>query len=118
VDDLAALAELLHVLEKNGLGHRRRLALAVAVAIAAVARAALVTGLAGVADVRQQRQLPRALHRRGDLVLMPPAGAGDPTRPDLAPIRDELAEGRDVLVVDEGDLVAAVLAGLAAPSAG
>ena len=37
VDDLAALAELLHVLEKNRLGHRRRLALAVAIAATAAA---------------------------------------------------------------------------------
>ena len=49
---------------------------------------------------------------------MATAGSGDPARADLAPIRDELPERRDVLVVDEGDLVLAVLAGLAAPAAG
>src|SRR5689334_16907196 len=72
---------------------------------------------AALADVRQQRQLTRALHRAGDLVLMTPAGAGDPARADLAPVGDELAQGGDVLVVDELDLVAAVLAGLASPTA-
>src|SRR5262245_26379466 len=97
-------------------------ALPIAVAVAAVAaipaRAALVACLAGVADVREQRELARPLHRSGDLVLMPPAGSGDAARTDLAAIRDELPERVDVLVVDELDLVAAVLAGLAAPAAG
>src|SRR5262245_45864969 len=95
------------------------LPLAVAIAIAIpVARAALVAGLPRVADVRQQRQLTRALHGRGDLVLMTPARTGDAARADLAPVRDELAERVDVLVVDELDLVAAVLAGLTTAAAG
>src|SRR5262249_4337934 len=64
------------------------------------------------------RELTRPLHRSGDLVLVPPAGSGDAARTDLAAIRDELPERVDVLVVDELDLVAAVLAGLAAPAAG
>src|SRR5918992_2957349 len=94
-----------------------RLAISVPVAVA-IARTALVARLAGVADVRQQRELARPLDRRGDLVLVPPARARDAARPDLAAVGDELAQGRDVLVVDELDLVAAVLAGLAAPAAG
>src|SRR3954454_7952113 len=120
VDDRAALTELLHVLEQNRLGHDRCLPLAVAVAvtIAVTARAALVARLAGVADVGQQRELTRPLDRRGDLVLVPPARSGDAARADLAAIRDELPERVDVLVVDELDLVAAVLAGLAASAAG
>src|SRR4051812_282559 len=92
-------------------------ALAVAIAPAA-AVVAVIPGLTGVADVREQGQLPRTLHGRGDLVLMAAAGSGDAARADLAAIRDELPERVDVLVVDELDLVAAVLAGLAAPAAG
>src|SRR3954468_3624701 len=117
VDDLAALAELLHVLGQDGLGHGGGLAVAVTIA-APAAILAVVPGLAGVADVRQQRELARPLHGRGDLVLMPPTGSGDAARTNLAAIRDELPERVDVLVVDELDLVAAVLAGLAAPAAG
>src|SRR5207253_476830 len=56
---------------------------------------------------------PRAPDGPGDLALVAAAGAGDPARPDLAAIRHELAQGRDVLVVDLLDLVAAVLARLA-----
>src|SRR5689334_711586 len=94
------------------------LALAVAVAVAVARRpAAGVALLARVTDVRQERQLSSALDRAGDLVLMAPAGAGDPARADLPAVGDELAQGVDVLVVDELDLVAAVLAGLASPTA-
>src|SRR3954454_8348368 len=89
-----------------------------AVAVAVVATAALVTRLARVADVREQRDLSRALDRGRDLVLVPAAGAGDAARADLAAVADELAEGRDVLVIDVVDLVAAVLAGLPAAGAG
>src|SRR5689334_5621818 len=90
------------------------LALAVAVAVAVARRpAAGVALLARVTDVRQERQLSSALDRAGDLVLMAPAGAGDPARAALPAVGDELAQGVDVLVVDELDLVAAVLAGLA-----
>src|SRR5829696_1804953 len=96
------------------------LAVAVAVAVAVVAprAAALVAVLAVVADVRQQRDLARPLDRRGDLVLVPAAGARDAARADLAAVRHVLAQRRDVLVVDLIDLVAAVAAGLAAPGAG
>src|SRR5436190_3892082 len=48
---------------------------------------------------------------------MAPASAGDAPRADLALLGDELAQRRDVLVVDLLDLVAAVLAGLAPPAA-
>src|SRR3954470_21835431 len=92
--------------------------LAVAVAIVAGRPAALVPVLARVPHVREQRDLSRALDRRGDLVLVPAAGARDAARADLAAVRDELAERPDVLVVDLVDLVAAVLAGLAATGAG
>src|SRR4051812_47655802 len=94
------------------------LALAIAVAIVAPRPAALVAILAVVADVRQQGDLARALDGRGDLVLMPAAGARDAARPDLAPVGHVLAEARDVLVVDLLDLVAAVAARLAAAGAG
>src|SRR4051794_9904385 len=94
------------------------IALAVPVPVVASAATALVALLAGLGHVRQQRQLAGALHRRGDLVLMAAAGAGDPPRADLAALGDELAQRRDVLVVDELDLVAAVLARLAAAAAG
>src|SRR4051812_45515943 len=93
-----------------------RCALAVAPAAAAAA-AALFVPAAALADVRQERQLAGALHRAGDLVLVAPAGAGDAARADLAAVRDELAEADDVLVVDELDLDAAVLAGLAPAAA-
>src|SRR5215210_4932109 len=117
VDDGALGAEVLVVGEEDGLGHRG-LALAVAVAVVAPRTAALVAVLAVVADVRQERDLACALDRRGDLVLVPAAGARDAARADLAAVRDELAERRDVLVVDLVDLVAAVLAGLPAAGAG
>src|SRR4051794_40529300 len=92
--------------------------LPIAIAIVAPRPAALVAILAVVADVREQRDLARPLDRRGDLVLMAPARAGDPPGADLAAIRDVLAEGRDVLVVDLVDLVAAEATGLPAPGPG
>src|SRR4051794_26718809 len=87
VDDRTALAELLHILEEDRLGHRQRLPVTVTVAVAVAPAAALVTGLAVVADVRQQRELAGPLHRRGDLVLVPPARPGDAARADLAAVR-------------------------------
>src|SRR5690349_1635007 len=90
--------------------------LAVASTAATAAALALVRPGA-LADVRQQRQLAGALDRAGDLVLVPTARARDAARTDLAPVADELAEGVDVLVVDELDLVPAVLAGLPASAA-
>src|SRR5689334_7653801 len=49
---------------------------------------------------------------------MTAAGAGDAARADLPLLGDELAQRRDVLVVDLVDLVAAERAGLAPPAAG
>src|SRR5829696_3962886 len=94
------------------------LALPVAVAVVAPRAAALVAVLAVVADVGQQRDLAGALDGRGDLVLMATAGARDAARADLAAIGHVLLEGRDVLVVDLVDLVAAVAAGLAPAGTG
>src|SRR5215207_8003964 len=94
------------------------LALAVAVAVVARRPAALVAVLARVAHVRQEGDLAGALDGGRDLVLVPAARARDAARADLAAVRDELAERRDVLVVDVVDLVAAVLAGLPATGAG
>src|SRR5215208_2977664 len=89
-----------------------------AVPVVAPAAAALVALLAGVGDVRQQGELASALDGRRDLVLVTAARTRDPARADLAALGDELAEGGDVLVVDELHLVLAVLAGLAAAAAG
>src|SRR5687768_1814100 len=53
--------------------------------------------------VRQQRHLARVLDRLGDLPLLLCAHPGDAPGTDLAPVRDELAQQRGVLVVDIGD---------------
>src|SRR3712207_4554547 len=94
------------------------MACGLAVAIVATATTALVALLAGVGHVGQQSELAGALHGRRDLVLMTAARTRDPARADLAALGDELAQGGDVLVVDELHLVLAVLAGLAAAAAG
>src|SRR5215216_6762853 len=60
------------------------------------------------------RSLASALDGRRDLVLVTAARTRDPARADLAALGDELAEGGDVLVVDELHLVLAVLAAAAA----
>src|SRR5215212_6252429 len=86
------------------------------VAVAIAVAPALVAAVS--ADVREQRELAGALDGRGDLVLVPAARARDAARADLAAVRDELAQRRDVLVVDELHLVTAVLARLAAAAAG
>src|SRR3954447_4664437 len=93
----------------------RLVATAAAAATTAAAFALVCSG--ALADVRKQRKLTRPLDRRCDLVLVPAAGAGDATRPDLAAVGHELLEGGDVLVIDELHLVAAVLAGLPASAA-
>src|SRR5262249_44796552 len=93
----------------SGTGCRLAFAVAAFAPSAAVLAAALV-------DVGQQRELARALDRAGDLDLVAAAGAGDAARADLALLGDELAQGRDVLVVDLLDLVAALLARLAPPA--
>src|SRR5262249_55005349 len=64
-------------------------------------------------DVREQRHLPRALHGSRDLELVPPAGARDAARADLALLRDVAPELGRVLVVDLVHLVAAEVAALA-----
>src|SRR5688572_16750600 len=97
------------------MGARAYLAVAPAAATTAAALALVRTGT--LADVRKQRQLAGALDRTSDLVLVPTARARDATRTDLAAVAHELLERVDVLVVDELDLVAAVLAGLAASAA-
>src|SRR4051794_23571188 len=66
-----------------------------------------------VGRIGEQRELAGALDRAGDLALVATAGAGDAARADLAALGDEPAQRADVLVVDLGDLVAAVRAGLA-----
>src|SRR3954469_13587676 len=88
----------------------------VPIAVTAAAAADALGGRLG--GVGQQGQLAGALDGRGDLVLVPAAGAGDPARADLAALGDELPQRGDVLVVDELDLVLAVLAGLATAAAG
>src|SRR4051794_16750763 len=94
-----------------------RAGLALAVAVAVIATPALVARPARVAHVREQRDLTGPLDGGRDLVLVPAAGAGDAPRADLAAVADELAERRDVLVVDVLDLVAAVLVRLPATGA-
>src|ERR1700704_2962427 len=89
--------------------------LPIAIAVAAFAPRAVLA--AALVDVRQQGQLASALDRARDLHLMAPARARDPPRADLALLGDELAQRRDVLVVDLLDLVTAVLAGLAPATA-
>src|SRR5439155_8110351 len=91
-------------------------AVAVAVSVSPATAAALLGGRR--VDVGQQRQLSRALHRAGDLVLVPAASARDPPRADLPLLGDELAQRHDVLVVRLLDLVLAERAGLAPACAG
>src|SRR5262249_44872751 len=109
-------AELLVVLQEDRLRHGY-LAVAVSTAAAAAAAALALVRAGAFADVGQQRQFTRALDGAGDLVLVPAAGAGAAPRADLAAVGDELGEEVDVLVVDELNLVAAVLTGLPAPAA-
>src|SRR5450759_381014 len=63
-----------------------------------------------VSNVRNQRELARARNRhlQGTLVLR--AGARNPARLDLAPLRDEGRQQPDILVVDVIDLLRAELA--------
>src|SRR5689334_15639282 len=64
--------------------------------------------------VRQQGEIPRALHRHRQLALIMRARAGDPRRDDLAVLADEVLEQVDVLVVDPFDLLGGKAAELAA----
>src|SRR5438270_13988821 len=66
-----------------------------------------------VGDVRNQRDLPRALDRGLQLALVHRARAGDPARQDLAALGDERPDQLHVLVIDIVDLVRAELADLA-----
>src|SRR3954471_5866520 len=88
-------------------------ALAVAVAVATSAATVLAVPAGRLGHVWQQRQLAGALDGRRDLVLVAPARPGDAPGADLPAVGDELPQGRDVLVVDELDLVAAERARLA-----
>src|SRR5512134_736227 len=74
----------------------------------------MVNPRASVRDVRDQRELARALDRRLQLPLVRRARPGDPPRLDLAALRDERREQPDVLVVDVVDLLRAELADPAA----
>src|SRR3954462_6972589 len=66
-----------------------------------------------VRDVRKEAKLAGALHGDRELLLVPPAGARDASRADLALLAHRAAQRAEVLVVDDVDLVAAELAGLA-----
>src|SRR5947199_4181700 len=79
----------------------------------------LLTGLSGLSlcYVREQSELPAALYRARELALVTAACSGDPGRADLALLAHRPAHGAEVLVVDDVDLVAAELAGLAPASA-
>src|SRR6185436_19925054 len=50
--------------------------------------------------VRQQREVTRALDRRGELALVERLGARDAARDDLAGLGDVLLEDGEILVVD------------------
>src|ERR1700712_1099624 len=56
------------------------------------------------AGVGEQGHLACVLDRTGDEALLLDGDTGDATGADLAALRDELAQGRDVLVVDQTDL--------------
>src|SRR4051795_12993060 len=68
-----------------------------------------------LADVREQGELARTLHRDCDLALVAPARAADAPRADLALLGDVAPQLVDVLVVDLVDLRLAEEAGLTAP---
>src|SRR5512135_2052820 len=57
-----------------------------------------------VLDVGQQGHEAGALDGEGQLALMEGAGAGDPARGDLAPVRDVLLQDLDGFVVDAPDV--------------
>src|SRR5689334_8521406 len=59
--------------------------------------------LSSGARVREEGHLARVLDRERDELLLLHRDAGDATGADLAALRDELAEGGDVLVVDDAD---------------
>src|SRR5581483_1311422 len=65
-------------------------------------------------DVGKETELPRALHRAGELALMAPACPGDAGGADLALLAHGATQGAEVLVVHDIDLVATEGARLAA----
>src|SRR3954452_1452848 len=67
---------------------------------------------AGGRGVGQQRDLAGVLDRDRDVTLVLTAVAGDPARPDLAAVGDELPQQAGVLVVDVLGLVLAECAHL------
>src|SRR5918997_7184975 len=69
-----------------------------------------------VCDVRQEPHLTRPLDRGGELGLVAAAGAGHARGADLALVADRAAQRREVLVVDDVDLLPAERARLEAPA--
>jgi hypothetical protein len=65
-----------------------------------------------VGGVGEQGDVTRALERDREAPLVPSAGARDATRKDLASLADEAAEARNLLVVDEMDLLHTEVANL------
>ena len=63
-------------------------------------------------DVRNEREVARALDRRRQLALVTRADAAQAARQDLAVVGDEAAERAVILVVDEADARLAERAGL------
>jgi hypothetical protein len=57
-------------------------------------------------DVREEAKFPGALHRTSELALVAPAAPGDAGGADLALLAHGAAQGAEVLVVDDVDLVA------------
>src|SRR5439155_6018338 len=69
-----------------------------------VARARLRLRLPGITDVGQKRHHTRAFDRDRDLLLVFPAGARVAAALNLAPLGDETAKLRDILVINCRDL--------------
>src|ERR1700730_950004 len=61
-------------------------------------------------DLGQERHGARPPDGAGELTLMPGAAAGDSSRSDLPPLRHEVLQSADILVVDELHLVHTELA--------
>src|SRR4051812_29973004 len=77
----------------------------------------LLSGLV-TADVRNDGEVPCALHRRRQLTLMTGADAAQPARQNLAVVGDETAKGAVILVVDEPNARLAEWAGFLGSSHG
>src|SRR3712207_4762886 len=65
-------------------------------------------------DVGEKAEVAGALDRGGQLALLLAGNGGDPARDDLAALGDEALEQADVLIVDEGSVLAREGAALAA----